>query len=253
MSNIASAFRNGKAYIPFFICGDPDPETTAAAVRAAVANGAAMIELNIPFSDPTAGDAVIQEANIRALSGGVTTDRIFDMIKELRKDVAVPIIISGYANVIFSYGTDRFLGKCAQLGIDGLIVPDLPFEEQEEFLPGCRKYGIDLISMVAITSRERITAIAQAATGFLYIMACPGGTTEELAQILRIVRSVSSIPCAVCLSTDDAPQFWETAALVDGVIEDAPLVALCARYGTDAPRYVGAHTRRTVQQLRVFH
>lgn len=252
MSNISSAFRHGKAYIPFFICGDPDLDTTAAAVRAAVDNGAAMIELNIPFSDPTAGDASIQEANIRALAGGVTTDRIFDFIETLRQDIAVPMIISGYANVIFSYGPDRFLSRCAQLQIDGLIVPDLPFEEQDEFLPTCRKYGVDLISMVAITSRERIAAIANAATGFLYIMACPGGTTEELAQIVKVVRSVSDIPCAVCLTADDAPQFWETAALVDGVIEDAPIVSICGRYGQAAPRYVGAHTKRVLQQLQVI-
>ena len=252
MSNIAAAFRQGKAYMPFFICGDPDLATTAAAVRAAVANGAAMIELNIPFSDPTAGDAAIQEANIRALEGGVTTDKIFDFIQDLRREITVPIIISGYANVVLSYGPDRFLGRCAQLGIDGLIVPDLPFEEQEELLPFCQAHGIDLISMVAITSRERITAIAKAATGFLYIMACPGGTTEELAQIVSIVRTVSDIPCAVCLSADDAPQFWETAALVDGVIEDAPIVSLCGRYGTAAPRQVGAHTRRVVHQLRAI-
>lgn len=252
MSNIASAFRNGKAYIPFFICGDPDLDTTAAAVRAAVENGAAMIELNIPFSDPTAGDAAIQAANIRALAGGITTDKIFDLIAELRRDISVPIIISGYANVVFSYGADRFLSKCAKTGIDGLIVPDLPFEEQSEFLPCCQKHGVDLISMVAITSNERVTAIAKAATGFLYIMACPGGTTEELAQIVNVVRSVSGIPCAVCLSADDAPQFWETAALVDGVIEDGPIVALCERYGTAAPRHVGAHARRVVHQLKAI-
>ena len=252
MSKIATAFREGKAYMPFFICGDPDLETTAAAVRAAVKNGAAMIELNIPFSDPTAGDSAIQEANIRALAGGVTTDKIFDFIAELRQDISVPMIISGYANVVLSYGPDRFLRRCAQLGIDGLIVPDLPFEEQEEFLPYCRQHGVDLISMVAITSRERITAIVKAATGFLYIMACPGGTTDELEQIVSIVRTVSDIPCAVCLSADDAPQFWETAALVDGVIEDAPIVSLCGRYGAAAPRQVGAHTRRVVHQLRAI-
>ena len=252
MSNIASAFRGHKAYIPFFICGDPDLAATGAAVRAAVANGAAMIELNIPFSDPTAGDPAIQEANIRALTGGVTTDQIFDFIADLRADVSVPILISGYANVVFSYGPDRFLGRCAQIGVDGLIVPDLPFEEQEEFLPCCRSHGVDLISMVAVTSRERITAIAKAATGFLYIMACPGGTTEELAGIVELVRSVSDIPCAVCLSADDAPQFWETAALVDGVIEDAAIVSLCGRYGADAARHVGAHTRRVMQQLQAI-
>ena len=249
MSNLASAFQNGKAYIPFFICGDPDLAATAAAVRAAVQNGAAMVELNIPFSDPTAGDSAIQGANIRALAGGVTTDKIFDLVGELRKEITVPFIISGYANVVFSYGADRFLSKCAQVGIEALIVPDLPFEEREEFLPHCKKYGVHLIHMVAITSKERIMAIAKAATGFLYIMACPGGTTEELAHIMEVVRSVSTIPCAVCLTADDAPQFWETAGLVDGVIEDAPIVSLCGKYGSDAHRHIGARTRQVVHQL----
>ena len=249
MNNIASAFRQGKAYIPFFICGDPDLAATGAAVRAAVENGAAMVELNIPFSDPTAGDPAIQEANIRALSGGVTTDLIFDFIEALRPQICVPILISGYANVVFSYGPERFLARCAAAGIAGLIVPDLPFEEREEFLPACRAQGVTLISMVAVTSRDRITAIAKAAEGFLYIMACPGGTTGELAEIVTAVRAVSDIPCAVCLSADDAPQFWETAALVDGVVEDAAIVGLCDRYGSGAYRHIGAHTRRMLQQL----
>lgn len=250
MSNIYKAFENGKAFMPFFICGDPDLDTTAAAVKAAVANGASLIELNIPFSDPTAGDGNIQEANIRALKGGVTTDKIFDLIEELRKEVNVPFVISGYANVVFSYGPDRFLSRCAKIGVDGLIVPDLPFEEREEFLPWCEKYGVDLISMVAATSRERVTAIAKEAKGFLYIMACPGGTTQELREIVEVVRTVTDIPCAVCLSSEDAPQFWETAELVDGVIEDAPIVALMGRFGTASPRQVGAYTRRAVKQLQ---
>ena len=250
MSNIPSAFQKGKAYIPFFICGDPSLEVTAEAVRAAVKKGAAMVELNIPFSDPTAGDPNIQQANIRALENGVTTDKIFDLIASLRQDVTVPLILSGYANVVFTYGPDRFLEKCAETGVDALIVPDLPFEEREEFLPYCQKHGVHLIHMVAVTSRERIVRIAKAATGFLYIMACPGGTTAELAHIMEVVRSVTDIPCAVCLSVDDAPQFWETAALVDGVIEDAPLVALCGKYGKDAPRYVGSRARQVVQSLQ---
>ena len=252
MSNIYKAFEQGKAYMPFFICGDPDLDTTAAAVREAVRNGASLIELNIPFSDPTAGDGNIQEANIRALKGGVTTDKIFDLIGELRKDVSVPFVISGYANVVFSYGPDRFLKRCSELSVDGLIVPDLPYEEREEFLPWCEKYGVDLICMVAATSRERVTAIAQSAKGFLYIMACPGGTTEELRQIVEVVRSVTDVPCAVCLSSEDAPQFWETAELVDGVIEDGPIVALMGRFGAASPRQVGAHARRAVMQLQAI-
>lgn len=250
MSNIYKAFEQGKAYMPFFICGDPDLDTTAAAVKAAVANGASLIELNIPFSDPTAGDGNIQEANIRALAGGVTTDKIFDLIAELRREISVPFVISGYANVVFSYGPDRFLKRCSELSVDGLIVPDLPFEERDEFLPWCEQYGVDLICMVAATSRERVTAIASEAKGFLYIMACPGGTTQELRDIVAVVRSVTDVPCAVCLSSEDAPQFWETAELVDGVIEDAPIVALMGRFGTASPRQVGAYTRRAVKQLQ---
>ena len=252
MSNIYKAFENGKAYMPFFICGDPDLQTTAAAVREAVKNGASLIELNIPFSDPTAGDGNIQEANIRALKGGVTTDKIFDLIGQLRKDVTVPFVISGYANVVFSYGPDRFLKRCSELQVDGLIVPDLPFEERSEFLPWCEQYGVDLICMVAATSRERVTAIASEAKGFLYIMACPGGTTQELKDIVAVARSVTDVPCAVCLSSEDAPQFWETAELVDGVIEDAPIVALMGRFGTASPRQVGAHARRAVMQLKAI-
>ena len=215
-------------------------------------NGASLIELNIPFSDPTAGDGGIQEANIRALQGGVTTDKIFELIEELRRDITVPFVISGYANVVFSYGPERFLSRCAAIGVDGLIVPDLPFEEREEFLPWCEQYGVDLICMVAATSRERVKAIARAATGFLYIMACPGGTTEELRSIVQVVRTVTDVPCAVCLSSEDAPQFWETAELVDGVIEDAPIVALMGRFGAASPRQVGAHARRAVMQLKAI-
>ena len=252
MSNIYKAFEQGKAYMPFFICGDPDLATTAAAVKAAVANGASLIELNIPFSDPTAGDGNIQEANIRALAGGVTTDKIFDLIAELRREITVPFVISGYANVVFSYGPDRFLKRCSELQVDGLIVPDLPFEERDEFLPWCEQYGVDLICMVAATSRERVTAIASEAKGFLYIMACPGGTTQELKNIVEVVRAVTDVPCAVCLSSEDAPQFWETAEIVDGVIEDAPIVALMGRFGTASPRQVGAHARRAVMQLKAI-
>ena len=250
MSNIAKAFGPKKAYIPFFICGDPDLETTGAAVRAAVEAGAAMIELNIPFSDPTAGDTTIQAANIRALSGGVTTDKIFDFIGQLREDVTVPLLISDYANVVFSYGADRFLSRCAQIGVDGLIVPDLPFEEQEEFLPFCQKYGVALISMVAATSRQRITAIAKAAEGFLYIMACPGGTEQELSEIIKVVRTVSDIPCAVCISAQDAGQVGKTAQQVDGVVEDTALVSLCGEYGPKAAPYVAAHIRKVVKLLQ---
>ncbi len=248
MNKITHAFGAKKAYIPFFICGDPDLETTALAFTAAVEAGAAMVELNIPFSDPTAGDTAIQTANIRALQGGVTTDKIFDFIATLPK--TVPILISGYANVVFSYGPDRFLRRCAEAGVDGLIVPDLPFEERGEFLPWCQKYGVTLISMVAATSRQRITAIAKAAEGFLYIMACPGGTNAELAEIVEVVRAVNDIPCAVCISAQDAYLLGQTAQMVDGVVEDTALVQLCGEFGREAAPHIGSHIRKVVKLLQ---
>ena len=182
MSDIAKAFANGKAFIPFITCGDPDLETTAAAVRAMAANGADLIELGIPFSDPTAEGPVIQGANIRALKAGTTTDKVFDFVREVRKDVSIPMVFMTYANVVFSYGAERFISTCAEIGIDGLILPDLPYEEKEEFAPTCHKYGVDLISMIAPTSENRIAMIAKEAEGFLYIVSSLGvtGTRSEI-------------------------------------------------------------------------
>ena len=251
MSNIAKAFDHGKAFIAFFICGDPDLDSTAAAVRAAVENGTDLVELNIPFSDPTAGDAAIQEANIRALSGGVTTDKIFSFIRQLRQDVSVPLVISGYANVVFSYGADRFLRTCAQIGIDGLLVPDLPFEEREEFLPLCEKYGVDLISMVAITSRERVAAIAGEAKGFLYIMATPGAREQELKDIMTQARACSDVPCVVCINGTDARRYAAVAAETDGVIMDAPFVQLLESWGADAAPRVAEFVKTTKKALNI--
>ena len=252
MNKFQNAFQNGKAYIGFFTCGDPDLATTEKAVLAAAENGADIIELNIPFSDPTAVDAPIQEANIRALENGVTTDKIFDFVKALRTQVQIPLVFSTYANVVFSYGTDRFLATCKEIGIDGLIVPDLPFEEHDEFLPACKEYGITLISMISSTSKERIKAIASAAEGFLYIMTCPGGTKEQLQDVIAQIRMYTTLPCAVCISAEDAPYVIDTAALCDGIIEDTPIVELMKRRGTKAPAYVGAYIRGRKAMLKVL-
>ena len=173
MTRISEAFAKGKAFIPFITCGDPDINTTLEVVRSAVRNGADLVELGLPFSDPTAEGPVIQSANVRALNGGITTDKIFAMVHELRKDIAVPLVFMTYANVVFSYGTDRFLQRCEDEGIDGLILPDVPFEEKEEFAPLCRAHNVALISMVAPTSEDRIAMIAREAEGSLCCMLSP--------------------------------------------------------------------------------
>ncbi|MCD8249666.1 MAG: tryptophan synthase subunit alpha, partial [Lachnospiraceae bacterium] len=166
MSNIRKAFENGKAFIPFITCGDPDLETTRAVVCAMAENGADLIELGIPFSDPTAEGPVIQGANLRALSGGVTTDKIFDMVVEVQKEVKLPMVFMTYANVVYSYGTERFLDRAAAIGMDGLILPDVPFEEKDEFAGACKERGLDLVSLIAPTSPERIARMAMEADGF---------------------------------------------------------------------------------------
>lgn len=252
MSNnnrIASAFNNGKAFIAFITCGDPDLETTAAAVREAVANGADLIELGIPFSDPTAEGPVIQEANVRALSGGVTTDRIFSLVRELRKDVTVPLVFMTYANVVYSYDPERFLAKCEETGIDGLILPDVPFEEKEEFLPYCRKHGVSLISLIAPTSAQRISMIAKEAEGFVYLVSSLGvtGTRSEiktdLSSIAEEVRRNTDIPCAIGFGISKPEQAAAMAKVADGVIVGSAIVKIIAAYGKDAPVHVGEYVR----------
>lgn len=249
MSNIKSAFQNGKAFIPFITCGDPDLAATAACVRAAAANGADLIELGIPFSDPTAEGPVIQGANVRALRGGVTTDKIFDLVRELRRDVSVPMVFMTYANVVFSYGAERFISICREIGIDGLILPDVPFEEKEEFGPVCRKYGVDLISLIAPTSKHRIVMIAKEAEGFLYIVSSLGVTgmrreiKTDLASIVKVVRENTEIPCAVGFGISTPEQAKKMADISDGAIVGSAIIKLIEKYGKDAPVHVGAYVR----------
>ncbi len=256
MSNIAKAFAGGKAFIPFITCGDPDLTTTAAVVRAAVENGADLIELGIPFSDPTAEGPVIQGANLRALNGGVTTDRIFDFVRELRQDVTVPMVFMTYANVVFSYGAEAFIATCQEIGMDGLILPDLPFEEKEEFLPLCRQYGVDLISLIAPTSENRIAMIAREAEGFLYIVSSLGVTgmrseiKTDLAAIVKVVRENTDIPCAIGFGISTPEQAQKMAALSDGAIVGSAIIKLLEKYGKDAPAYVGEYVRSMKDALR---
>jgi len=256
MSNIKKAFENGKAFIAFITCGDPDLETTAAVVSAAVENGADLIELGIPFSDPTAEGPVIQGANFRALNGGVTTDKIFDFVRQLRRDVKVPMVFMTYTNVVFSYGAEKFISTCKDIGIDGLILPDLPFEEKEEFLPICRKYGIDLISLIAPTSENRIAMIAKEAEGFLYIVSSLGvtGTRDEiktdLASIVDIVRENTDLPCAIGFGISTPEQAKKMADISDGVIVGSAIIKLLEKYGKDAPRYIGEYVKSMKDAIR---
>lgn len=247
MSRIAKAFKD-KAFIPFITCGDPTLEVTEALVLT-MAKYAGIIELGIPFSDPTAEGPVIQAASLRALSGGVTTDKIFDMVVRLREKTDVPMVFMTYANVVFSYGTERFVKKAAQVGMDGLILPDVPFEEKEEFAKICREYGLDFISLIAPTSKERIAQIAGQAEGFVYCVSSLGVTgmrsqiTTDVGAMVAQVKAVRDIPCAIGFGISTPEQAREMSAKADGVIVGSAIVKLCAQYGEACVPYVEEYVR----------
>ena len=255
MSRIKEAFENGKAFIAFVTCGDPDLETTGAVVREMAKNGADLIELGIPFSDPTAEGPVIQGANLRALNGGVTTDQIFEFVKELRRDVSVPMVFMTYANVVFSYGAERFISTCRKIGMDGLILPDLPYEEKEEFQPICRRFGLELISLIAPTSENRIAMIAGEAEGFVYLVSSLGVTgvrseiKTDLTSIVEAIRRNTDIPCAIGFGISTPEQAARMAGLADGVIVGSAIVRLIEKYGRQAPEHVGRYVKEMKAEI----
>ena len=221
-------------------------------MRAAVAGGADLVELGIPFSDPTAEGPVIQSANVRALSGGATTDGIFALAKALRAEVSVPLVFMTYANVVYSYGIERFCDRCVEAGVDGMILPDVPFEEKDDFAPACRARGLSFISLIAPTSESRIATIAREAEGFLYIVSSLGVTgvrgeiTTDIGAMVRLVRANSDIPCAVGFGISTPAQAARMAGLSDGAIVGSAIVRLVAEHGRDAAPIV----REYVQSMK---
>ena len=253
---IAEAFAGEKAFIPFITCGDPSLEITEQLVYAMEEAGADLIELGIPFSDPTAEGPVIQEANVRALDGGVTTDKIFDMVENIRKKSSVPMVFMTYANVVFSYGIQRFVSKAAEVGMNGLILPDVPFEEKEEFDTVCKAYGLDLISLIAPTSHERIAQIAKEAEGFVYCVSSLGVTgtrtniTTDIGAMVKLVKQTKNISCAVGFGISTPEQAKKMAQQSDGAIVGSAIVKLCAAHGADCVPYVKEYVRSMKTAVR---
>lgn len=258
MSNprIQAAFQQGKAFIPFVTCGDPDLETTKRILVELSKAGASIIELGIPFSDPTAEGPVIQAANIRALAAGTTTDKIFDMVAEVRTEVDTPFVFMTYANVVFHYGIERFCQRAAEVGMDGLILPDVPFEEKDEFALTCAEHGLDYISLIAPTSEARIDTIAREAQGFIYCVSSLGVTgtrseiTTDLGAIVARIRAVTDTPIAIGFGISNPEQAAVMAAQSDGAIVGSALVSIIAREGKQAPPAVGAWARAMVETVR---
>lgn len=249
MSRIEEAFQNHKAFIAFITVGDPDLETTERVVHAAVENGADLIELGIPFSDPTAEGPVIMEADEVALKAGTTTDKVFELTKKLRKTITVPMVYMTYANVVFSYGCEKFAQKAADAGMDGLILPDVPYEEKEEFTEVFDRYGLDLISMIAPTSEDRIAMIAKEAKGFIYMVSSLGVTgtrseiTTDISAMTDLVKKNTEVPCAVGFGISTPEQAAKMAELSDGAIVGSAIIKIIAKYGKEAAGPVGEYVK----------
>ncbi len=252
MSNIASAFQNGKAYVGFLTGCDPDYETSKQCMLALAEGGADLIEVGIPFSDPIAEGPVIQEADLRALKSGATTDTVFRLVDELKDSIHCPMVFMTYLNVVFSYGYERFFSRCAEVGIQGIIIPDMPFEEKGEVESVASRYGIDTISLIAPTSEERIRLIASKAQGFLYVVSSLGVTgvrkeiVSDLGGIMEQVRSVTDLPAAIGFGINTPEQAKEISSYADGIIVGSAMVRMVEQYGADAP----AHIRDYVREMK---
>ncbi|MDE5864832.1 MAG: tryptophan synthase subunit alpha, partial [Lachnospiraceae bacterium] len=250
MSRIGDAFKKGKVFIPFITGGDPDIETSYELIRTMAESGADIIEIGIPFSDPIAEGPVIQEADLRALSAGTTTDQLFEMVIKLRKETDIPLIFMTYMNPIYVYGTERFMKRCAEVGIDGIIVPDVPFEEKAELAECCSEHGIDLISMIAPTSQDRIETIAREAEGFIYCVSSLGVTgvrseiTTDIGTMVKQVKNVTDVPVAVGFGISTPEQAQKMAGLSDGAIVGSAIVKLVAQYGRDAVPHVAQYVKK---------
>lgn len=256
MSEIKQAFKNGKAFIAFLTAGDPGADKTVEYIFAMEQAGADLIEIGIPFSDPTAEGVVIQDANIRALSGGMTTDGVFEIVRRVREKSRIPLVLLTYINPVFRYGYDLFFKKCQRLGVDGIVIPDLPFEEKGEIGEIAESYGVDVISLVAPTSERRIQTIAKEAKGFLYVVSSMGVTgmrseiDTDLAGMMKSIRAVTSLPAAIGFGINTPAQAKQMAEISDGVIVGSAIVKIIEQYGANATKALQDYVFAMKQSLK---
>lgn len=257
MSKIKEAFEKKKVFVGFLTAGDPNLAKTEEFILKMQEAGAGLIEIGIPFSDPIAEGPVIQEANVRALSneGGCTLDMVFDMVARIRPQVTVPLVFLTYLNPVFRYGYDRFSQKCAEVGVDGFIIPDMPYEESAELTEIAAGYGVDKITLIAPTSDERVQMLAKDARGYIYLVSSMGVTgerneiTTDLGDIVAKIRQVTDTPVAIGFGIHSPEQAKEMGQLADGVIVGSAIVKLIAKYGTEAGEPVAEYVRSMSEAL----
>ncbi len=255
MNKLETIFKNQKAFIAFITAGDPTIEKTIDYVLKIAEAGADLIEIGIPFSDPTAEGVVIQEANIRALKNGATTDKVFDAVAKIRQKSDVALAFMTYANVLFHYGYERFCKRCQELNVEGLMIPDLPFEEREELSGIASEYGIEVVSFIAPTSTERIKMIAKEARGFIYLISSLGVTgvrseiKTNLDEIIAEIRKVTDVPVAIGFGISTPEQAKEMAKKADGVIVGSAIVCLVETYRDAADEAIFTYVKSMKEAL----
>lgn len=257
MSKVREAFdkrikNKQKALVTYIVSGDYGYEKTKENIRAMVEGGSDLIEIGVPFSDPIAEGVVIQEASQQSLLQGTTLVGIFEMVKELKEDIETPFVMMMYLNTIYRFGTERFFSLCNECGIDGVIVPDMPFEEKEEIQGVATKHGVDNISLVTPTSHDRIATIAKEAEGFLYCVSSIGvtGTRSEFETdfnaFFDVIKKNAKIPCAVGFGISGPEQAKKMSQYCDGVIVGSAIVKIIREHGEESPKLV----KEFVQSLR---
>ena len=255
MSKIRDAFTNKKAFVGFLTAGDPSLEKTEEFIITMEKAGASVIEIGVPFSDPIAESPVVQEANVRALSaeGGCTTDMIFDMLARVKDKINTPIVLMSYLNPVYKFGYEEFMAKCAETGVSGLIIPDMPYDERSELLPYAEKYDVDIISLVAPASKSRIRMIAEEAKGYIYVLPSMNATDArndiitDISGIVAEVRSVTDTPVILEIGVHYPEAEYETIA--DGFVVENAIVNIIAKHGTEAAGLIFDYVKKTVESL----
>lgn len=249
MIKISEAFRDKKAFIAYLMAGDPDLETSAEYILTAQEAGADLIEIGIPFSDPIAEGEVIQAASVRAINAGTRLDGVFDMVASVKNKMKVPMLFMTYLNPVYVYGYDRFFARCAKIGVSGVIIPDMPFEEQDEAKTIAVKYGVEVVTLVAPTSENRTAKIARNAEGFIYLVSSMGVTgvrneiTTDLSSIVEAVRNETDIPVAIGFGISTPEQVERYSAIADGVIVGSAIVRIIGQHGRDAKQVLHEYIR----------
>lgn len=256
MTNLTEVFQNNKAFIPFVVADDPDFDMTVDSILTLAQNGADIVELGIPFSDPVADGPVIQAADLRAFSAGVNTETVFEIVEKVRESSSVPLVFLTYANIPFKYGYDEFCRKCQELNVSGLVIPDLPLEEQDEIKPYADEYDIALIPLIAPTSADRIEKIARNATGFIYVVSSLGVTgirdeiaIQNLSETIDRIRQVTDVPVAIGFGIHSPEQAHTLSEVADGIIIGSAVVKIISEGGADLQKCLAQYVKRIKENL----